>query len=359
MSKVDTLDALEDLSLSWKLEDDTLLLTALKEMLNKNLKSLKNFELTHHFLYDDRPLRISSFLSNCKSTLQGVCLRGAFDTATYKILFNELPKLKTLILVPYFLMNQLSELDSFNTNHTVEILYCKRYRNEIFDSMFSRVFTKLSKVKVLYINPNGMTSEDWKLANDNMTELHSIYITDTIESMGIFKDKFFATVKTLSLYTACHSKSGWDSIAESFPNIKYLIVNNFKRQPEDFIAFNFFYRHRDRIENNLDIIPRIWKDSLDHLELGEGFYATIESFIKLLKEFPVMKTVVVSPDAFSWNMTKLMSDRDSVMWFINNGLQLFSLCCNDSDKMRGGYESCSLKSLMKSPSLSSDVEIKL
>lgn len=306
------------------------------KMLDLGIKSLKRVELTQSALFVAQlvePLQISSFIANFKSSLQAVHLDGKFNTQTYKILLNEMPNLKDLLLVPHLSADQLADLNTLN--HTVETYFLKLPTS---GATFSPCFTKFSNVKLLYINQNESTSEIWQSIIENMTKLHTVHLMDSISNISIFKRNSFPNVKTLFLFKTCSSEAHWKIVAEFFPNIETLKIFNFHQK------------------NNLDVIPRSWK-TLKHVELGEGLRAPVASFIKLLRDFPKITSVVVSPNAFIWNMIEMMSDRDVVKEFIQNGLRLLSL---DAEKIKKISFACpSLELFKQTYSFSSGCEIKL
>lgn len=346
LSNVELVDFLEDFTILDLYKENQPISSTPNKMLTLNFKSLKNFRIDQGKNF----LKISPFLSNIKATLQAVHLCGDFDAETYKTVINGLPKLKTLIIASYVKSDKTAELDSLNLqlkpNHTVENLCLEITTNQRNNTKFPICFTKMTNVKVLFLYQNGFESLESNI--DSMTKLHTVYLREDIDDNNtcMFKFKFFPNVKTLCLREYYSSKQ-FEMLLSSFPNIEKLIICT---SPGDEVD-DFF---------DLEIIPRGWK-SLKHLEFDHVFHTTISSFIKLLRDFPKLKTVAISPEALLWNMGSLDSDREVLKNFTKNGLELFAVCSEDDQaKMtRTYFESPSLKTIVQEFTLSTGVKINI
>lgn len=323
---------------------------ALDKMIALNVKSLKRFELIYkiqdnlyNFGEEREPLQLSPFISEFTQTLQAVHLEGEFDTGTYKILFNELPHLKHLILIPYIREDQLAVMESLEAqpNHSIETFFFKLY-NPRQTLGLSQCFTRLSSVKTLIVNQDAMSSVNCNL----MLKLHTVHLMISTTWKTNCQDNIFPNVTTLCLSEACYSKHEWDDIAMYFTNVEHLIIKFFSNHELPDYDLDF----------DLDMIPRCWK-TLKRIEFGLGFYATIGRCIEIFEDFRELKEVVVSSDAISWDPFTVMADIATVNEFTLNGLRCFSLC--DVTKVQEMYEKPTLKSFMQSPSISSGVEFQL
>lgn len=269
-------------------------------LLPRNLKfPLKKLFLCHFYENQDEKMQVFDFLNNQKSTIEDFEIFGSFCIDSYRVILNEMPKLKVLqVSVNIKLPVGFSNLQS---NHTVEDLMISGYnlQSSIFSyNMFPLLVKKFKNVRKLRLNVRT-DRQLWQSILINMQNLETILNPCDPEN---FSNLVFPNVKKIAFdehSNGFSALSEFRQIMKSFPNVQSLTIDVLRYPSDSFDPIFFEIEdYPDGLEYDiLEIIADNWKN-INFLSIGSRLKSNIKSLIRLLENCPNLQVIFIPFDEY-------------------------------------------------------------
>lgn len=265
------------------------LLITFQRIINLQLKSLSIFCDS----LDNRNL--SELLRRMKSSLKEVHLHieGYIDSETYKVLLNEMPKLKTLWLRRNGVkassddINRIAPDVSFlDKNHTIETLNISGSHH-----VSTSLIKKLPNVKRIILEDSYLKLELWQSVSIHMKQLTVLHINYEVGYYSLnLSDLKFSSVKELSIQKFVDAQvrqpnqprvDPFLKIIERFPNLEKLKIEQVELK---------------NAQNSDSVILQSIADSCKYLkvlQIEKWFFCDFSALIYLLKSCELMKLIVL------------------------------------------------------------------